>query len=79
MKSWEEFVPNLFIADGYCKNWSDVGRAFDWMVDLRRNGIGWAEAERLLRQYMATQTWGAPYVEDQVNKARDRMKPWLLD
>jgi len=79
MKSWEEFVPNLFIADAFCKNTSDEDRAFEWLIDLRKNEIGWTEVERLLRQYMATQTWGAPYVEDQVEKARRYLKPWLSD
>jgi hypothetical protein len=77
--SWDQAVPALFIGGSYCKNWSDVGRAFEWMVDLRRRGIGWKEAERQLRAYMATENWGAQHIEAQVDKAREGMKPWLLD
>ena len=79
MEEWDKMVPNLFVGGSYCKNLSDDNRAFEWMVDLRKRGVGWKAAERQLRAYLATTGWAAPHIEDQVRKARDRMKVWLLD
>jgi hypothetical protein len=76
--AWDQMVPTVFMV-GFCKNWSDTNNAFKWLVDLHSRKVGWAEVERQIREYLATTDWGAPFVEDQISKARDRMKPWLLD
>lgn len=77
---WDKVLPVLFDGSGaFALHPADEKRAFEWLADLRARGIGWKEAERQLRDYMASKDWSPEHIDRQIGRARDRMRLWMLD
>lgn len=58
---------------------NDEDRAFKLLTDCRKNGIGWAKVEADLREHLASEGAADTHIDQQIKKAKDAMKFWLLD
>lgn len=84
---WDAQLPNLFLGAYFVSHPAEEKRAFEWLTDLRRRGVGWGAVRKQLEDFMLRDTEdGKPvsaehqqYIEDQVRRAERLFKPWLLD
>jgi ATPase subunit of ABC transporter with duplicated ATPase domains len=78
--NWDQIVPALFSGNGsFACHGADEKRAFEWLTDLRKRGIGWAEVERQLRMYMGSTGLPQDHIEREIERASEGMKYWLSD
>ena len=69
------FSPNLSFA----AHPTDEQSAFDWLVQLRQQKVGWVEAKRQITEFLRSQTMDSAHIAQQVANAEQRLRPWLLD
>lgn len=84
---WDAQLPSLFLGAFFVSHPAEEKRAFEWLADLRRRGIGWQAVRKQLEDFMLRNTEGGKpanaehqqYIESQVRRAETLFKPWLLD
>jgi hypothetical protein len=79
--SWDKQVPGCFGSADliFAGHPLDENRAFEWLTDLRRRGIGWKAAREQLKEFLKSKNARDEHIEQQLKEAERLMKPWLLD
>lgn len=78
---WDSKVPGCFGGSelNFASHPLYEDRAFAWLTELRKHGIGWRAARQQLEAYLASEGASAEHVSRQIESARKKLKPWLLD
>jgi hypothetical protein len=79
--SFDRELPRCFgVADRiFAGHPSDEDAAFEWLKSLRKRHIGWKAARAQIREYLKSKNARRAHIQEQVKRARLRLKPWLLD
>jgi hypothetical protein len=76
----DQAIEGCFLAGGYfASHVADKDRAFEWLGDLRKRGIGWGETKRALDAYMISDGWERDNIDQQLKRAESMMRAWLFD
>lgn len=57
----------------------DESRAFEWLTALREKGIGWKAASDQIREYLTSGGFDHAHINQQLERASLKLKPWLID
>lgn len=78
---WDQQVPGCFgIQDLiFAVHPSDEEWAFAWLTDLRKRQIGWKAARNQLEAYLRSKGAGPDRIQEEIDRASTKLKPWLLD
>ncbi len=76
---WDEDLPGCFgaIDCQFAVHPLDQGRAFQWLTKLRKADATMADAEAQIRAYLASKDVGKEIVEEQIQRAKRMLGPWL--
>jgi hypothetical protein len=79
--AWDRQVPKCFGNSGliFAGHAADEERAFRWLLDLRARSVGWKAARQQLKDFLKSKNARDEHITKQLQKAKQRMKPWLLD
>jgi hypothetical protein len=55
----------------------EADSAFLWLIQLRKDGVGWQYAKKKLAAYMSDR--GLENIRTEIDRAEKMLKPWLLD
>ncbi len=55
----------------------DQERAFQWLTELRRSGVPWAEAKQQIQEYLREKKVEEIKIAAQVDRARKMLGLWL--
>lgn len=55
----------------------DRQRAFSYLAAAIQQNVSWAQAEQDIRHYLASQGCTPDYIDDEVERARPYLEPWL--
>lgn len=78
---WDKQVPGCFGSNDliFAGHPLDENRAFEWLVDLRKRGIGWKAARAQLVAFLKSERAGPDHIRQQLASTGKHLKPWLLD
>lgn len=83
---WDNIVPALFGGGFFASQPADEKRTLEWMLDLRKRGVGWTAARQQLVSWMRAEGWGNGAdgssdrrIKQQLPIAESMLKPWLID
>lgn len=49
---WDTQLPSLFLGAYFVSHPAEETRAFEWLTDLRRRGVGWGAVRNQLEDFM---------------------------
>lgn len=77
--SWKNKLEHCFgLADRrFAGHPSDEQRAFEVLMELRADNVGWEEIEKVVRAFL--QGNQKLHVEEQVKLVKTYFRPWVLD
>ena len=78
---WDKQVPGCFGENDliFAGHPLDEKRAFEWLIDLRKRGIGWKAARSQLMTFLKPKDAAPDHIKQQLVSVGKHLKPWLLD
>lgn len=58
---------------------TDEKMAFAWLTSLREQHVGWSKARSQIVDFLKARGAGGDHIDQQVERAKAFLKPWLLD
>jgi hypothetical protein len=78
--SFDQELHGCFTGSGYfATHPADEDRAFEWLKKLRATGIGWKRAKGQIGEYLKAKGFDQEHIEQETERARKKLKPWLID
>ena len=78
---WDHELPGCFAAmtAPFGLHPNDEERAFNWLTSLRERKIGWSAAKAQVEAYLKRHGVRGGEFTKQVERAREKLQPWLRD
>lgn len=79
--TWEKKIAGCFGISNlvFAGHQAEEDRAFELLIEIRREHVGWNEISRAFRSYLDQHTPDKAHIEKQMREIECLYKFWLLD